>query len=81
MPAAVVAKDKIEATIFSFDGKDFVPVDTKLEQDSPVYMALMEKHSYSGEATVFGHKYDASYAPLTGPDGQVTGALFVAIAK
>ena len=93
-PAAVVAKEKIGATIFSFDGKDFVrthttlvtkegkpAVDTKLEQDSPAYKALLEKHSYSGEATVLGHKYDANYAPLTGADGQLTGALFVGIAR
>jgi hypothetical protein len=30
---------------------------------------------------VFGHKYDAKYAPLTGTDGKLTGALFVAVAK
>jgi hypothetical protein len=41
----------------------------------------LAKHSYTGEATVFGRKYDASYAPLTSADGQLTGALFVAIAK
>ncbi|HET7296113.1 MAG TPA: Cache 3/Cache 2 fusion domain-containing protein, partial [Gemmatimonadales bacterium] len=85
---------KIEATIFSYDGQDFVrvkttlltekgkpAVNTKLEHDSPAYKALVEKHSYTGEATVFGRKYEANYAPLTGDDGRLTGALFVAVAK
>jgi hypothetical protein len=39
--------------------------------------ALSHKHSYVGEATVFSRKYAADYAPLTGKDGRVTGALFV----
>ena len=91
---AAQARAKIEATIFSYDGQDFVrtqttfltkegkpAINTKLEHDTPAYKALSEKHSYSGEATVFGRKYDANYAPLTSEDGQLTGALFVAVAK
>ncbi|HUL70164.1 MAG TPA: Cache 3/Cache 2 fusion domain-containing protein [Gemmatimonadales bacterium] len=85
---------KLEASIFSFDGKDFTrtkttlmtdagtsAVGTKLDHDTPAYKALVAKKSYSGESTVFGKKYDANYAPLTGADGKVTGALFVAVAK
>jgi Cache 3/Cache 2 fusion domain len=92
--AAAQAQAKMESTIFSFDGKDFVrtkttmmtedgksAVNTKLDHASPAYKALMEKHSYVGEATVFGHKYDADYAPLTGADGKLSGALFVGVAK
>ena len=92
--AAAQAEPKIEATIFSYDGKDFVrtkttlvtedgksAVNTKLDHATPAYKALMQKHSYIGDATVFGHKYDADYAPLTGDDGKLTGALFVAVAK
>ncbi len=84
----------IEATIFSYDGQDFVrtattlttqagesAINTKLERDNPAYNALIANHSYTGEATVFGHQYAANYAPLTGADGKVTGALFVAVAK
>jgi methyl-accepting chemotaxis protein-2 (aspartate sensor receptor) len=56
-------------------------VNTKLEHDNPAYSALLQKHSYTGDATVFGKKYEANYAPLTGADGKVTGALFVAVAK
>lgn len=85
---------KLEATIFSFDGQDFVrvkttlltkegksAVNTKLEHDSAAYKALIQRHSWTGDATVFGHKYQASYAPLTSDDGRLTGALFVAEAK
>ena len=85
---------KIDASILSYDGHDFVrtkttlltadgksAVNTKLEHDTPVYKALIQKHSYTGDATVFGHKYDANYAPLTGKDGRLTGALFVGVAE
>lgn len=88
------APAKMEATIFSYDGKDFVrtqttlvteegasAVDTKLDHATPAYQALVKKHSYVGAATVFGRQYDADYAPLTGDDGRLTGALFVAVAK
>lgn len=92
--AVAGTKSKIEASIFSYDGTDFVrtqttllteagksAVNTKLDHDSPAYAALAEKHSYTGEATVFGRKYDADYAPLTGKDGELTGALFVGVSK
>jgi methyl-accepting chemotaxis protein-2 (aspartate sensor receptor) len=85
---------KLESSIFSYDGQDFVrtkttlltadgksAVNTKLDHDSPAYKALVQKHSYTGPATVFGKAYDASYAPLTSDDGKLTGALFVATAK
>ena len=39
----------------------------------------VEKHSYTGPATVFGKDYQANYAPLTSEDGKSTGALFVGI--
>jgi len=89
---AAQAPAKLEATIFSYDGHDFVrskttlvmqdgksAANTKLEHDSPAYKALLKKHSFSGDVTVFGHKYDAKYAPLTSDDGKLTGALFVAV--
>ena len=93
-PVAAQAPATIEATIFSYDGHDFVrtrttmvteegksAVNTKLDRDTPAYKALVQKRSYTGDATVFGRKYEASYAPLTGKDGRLTGALFVAVAK
>jgi Cache 3/Cache 2 fusion domain len=92
--AAVQTQGRIEASIFSYDGKDFVrtnttlvteegksAVNTKLEHDTPAYKALIQKHSYVGDATVFGRKYAADYAPLTSGDGKLTGALFVGVAK
>jgi len=91
---AAQAQPKLEASILSYDGHDFVrtkttlmtadgksAVNTKLEQTSPAYKALVQKHSYSGDATVFGKKYDANYAPLMGADGKLTGALFVGVAE
>lgn len=81
-----------ESTIFTYDGQDFLrvrttlttedgksAVNTKLDHNSPAYKALVKKRSYTGEATVFGQKCDANYAPLTDASGQLTGALFVAI--
>ena len=92
--AAAQEQAKMESTIFSYDGKDFVrtkttlvtedgksAVNTKLDHATPAYKALIKKHSYVGDATVFGRKYDAEYAPLTSDDGKLTGALFVAVAE
>ena len=92
--AMAQAEPRLDATIFSYDGKDFVrtrttlmtedgksAVNTKLDHSTPAYKALTRKHSYVGEVKVFGHTYDADYAPLTGKDGRLTGALFVAVEK
>jgi hypothetical protein len=84
---------KLDASVLTWDGKDFTRTETtlmdkgklavgsKLDHDSPAFKALSEKHSFSGEATVFGKKYDAHYAPLTNDAGELTGALFVGIPK
>jgi len=91
--SASLAETKVEATIFSYDGKDFVrtnttlmaegqsAADTKLDHDSAAYKALVEKRSYTGPTTLFGQAYEANYAPLTGEDGKLTGALFVGVPK
>ena len=91
---AAQTQPKLEATIFSYSGEDFVrtqttlltkdgqsAINTKLDHDTPAYKALIQKRSYSGEATIFGRRYDANYAPLTSDDGRLTGALFVAVPK
>ena len=87
------AQTKLDASILSYDGKDFVRTETtlmkdgqsaantKLDPDSAAYKALVEKHSYTGPATVFGRDYQANYAPLIGEDGKLTGALFVGVPK
>ena len=84
---------ELAATIFSYDGKDFVRTQTTLKQDgesaagtkldpnSAAYRALSQKQSYNGPATLFGQDYDAHYAPMVGADGKLTGALFVAVPK
>ncbi|MGH7499597.1 MAG: Cache 3/Cache 2 fusion domain-containing protein [Gemmatimonadales bacterium] len=92
--APAETKGKIDASIFSYDGQDFVrtqttlltkegksAVNTKLAHDTPAYKALMDKHSYTGDATIFGREYQADYAPLTSEDGKLTGALFVGVSK
>jgi hypothetical protein len=88
-----LAQSKLDASILSYDGKDFVrtettlmnngqpAVNTKLEPDSPAYKALAAGHSYPGPVTVFGKNYQGYYAPLIGADGKVTGALFVGVPK
>lgn len=90
---ASLAQSKLDSSIFSFDGKDFTrtettlmeagksEVGTKLDASGPAYKALMEKHSYTGPVTMFGHDYQANYAPLIGADGKLTGALFVGVQK
>ena len=90
---ASIAETKLGATVFSFDGKDFVRTNTtmmdkgqsatgtKLDQSSAAYKALMEKRSYTGPAAVFGGNYDGNYAPLTDKDGKLTGAIFVGVPK
>ena len=91
--SASLAQSKLDASILSYDGKDFTrtettlmqegkaAVGTKLDPDSPAYKALAAGHSYTGPATVFGKNYQTNYAPLIGADGKVTGALFVGMAK
>jgi OFA family oxalate/formate antiporter-like MFS transporter len=78
------------ATIFSFNGTDFIrtqttlltaegrsAVNTKLDRDAPSYQALRHMRSYRGEATIFGRTYETFYAPLTGENGELDGAIFV----
>jgi hypothetical protein len=93
-PAVAENPSKLEATIFSYDGKDFVrtkttltdaqgksAVNTKLDHNSLAFKALEQKHSYVGPSEVFGKHYDADYAPLVNDDGKLIGALFVGAAK
>ena len=66
--SASLAQTKLDASILSYDGKDFVRTETtlmnegqsaantKLDPDSAAYKALVEKHSYTGPATVFGSR-------------------------
>ena len=82
------------STIFTYDGQDFVrkhttfvtedgqsAVNTKLDRDNPGYKALAQKRSFTGDVQLFGKMCHANYAPLTGEDGRLTGALFVCYEK
>ena len=87
--SASLAQTKLDASILSYDGKDFVrtattlteEANTKLDPSSAAYKALVEKRSYTGPMTLFGREYQANYAPLIGEDGKLTGALFVGTPK
>ena len=93
LTSAASAETKLAASIFSYDGTDFVrtqttltqdgqsAVNTKLDHDSAAYKALSQKQSYTGPATILGQSYEANYAPLVGADGKLTGALFVGVPK
>lgn len=98
LPVTVLASSgawagELAATIFSYDGTDFVraqttltqdgqsAANTKLDRDSAAYKALSQKQSFSGPATILGQNYDANYAPMVGADGKLTGALFVGVPK
>src|SRR5262245_59825492 len=90
---ASLAQSKLDASILSYDGKDFTrtettlmeegkaAVGTKLDTNSDAYKALVKGHSYTGPVIVFGKNYQGNYAPLMGADGKVTGALFVGVSK
>jgi hypothetical protein len=66
--SASLAQTKLDASILSYDGKDFVrtettlmnegqaAVGTKLEPDSAAYKALVEKKSYTGPVSFFWSK-------------------------
>ena len=73
--SASLAQTKLDASILSYDGKDFVrtattlmkeegqsPPNTKLDPDSAAYKALVEKRSYTGPMTLFGRDYQGNYA-------------------
>jgi len=87
--SASLAQTKLDASILSYDGKDFVrtattlteEANTKLDPGSAAYKALVEKRSYTGPMTLFGREYEANYAPLVGADGKLTGELFVGVPK
>lgn len=85
------ARNRMTAvTVFKFHEQDFIrtqtnlltadgksAVNTKLDREYHGYQALINKQSYSGEAIIFGRRYEACYAPVTSEEGQLKGALFV----
>jgi hypothetical protein len=73
--SASTAETKLDASIFSYDGKDFVRTETTLVQDGQsavgtkldliVRLQSLKKTPYMGPATVFVET-TADYAPLIG---------------
>jgi hypothetical protein len=47
---------------------------SKLDENSAAYKALVGKHSYTGPTTLFGKD-----TPLTSEDGKLTGAIFIGV--
>ena len=93
LTSSAMAQSKLDSSIFSYDGTDFVrtettlmnngqsAVNTKLDATSSAYKALAGGHSFTGPVTVFGKSYQGNYAPLTDTNGKLTGALFVGVPK
>jgi Single cache domain 3 len=90
---AAETKHRLDATIFDYDGKEFVRTQTTMQTEKgksavkttldhgAAYKFLSRKESYTGDVTVFGHKYEGHYAPVVSGDGRLIGALFVGIPK
>ncbi len=77
------------ATIFAFNGDDFVRVSTSLKKEdgsramgtmlgktSPAYEPIMKKQKYIGSARLFGQNYITVYAPIVEND-TIVGILFI----
>jgi len=90
---ATETKGSLDATIFDYDGKEFVRTQTTLKTEKgksavkttldhgAAYKFLSRKESYTGDVTAFGRKYEGHYAPVVSGDGRLIGALFVGIPK
>ncbi|QLE86205.1 methyl-accepting chemotaxis protein [Shewanella sp. Scap07] len=78
------------ATVFVKDGDDFLRISTSLKkadgkralgtylgQKHPGYNALMRGDVYEGYAHLFGKDYMTVYRPITGPEGNVIGILYI----
>ena len=48
---------------------------------NPVLAEVLAGRVFAGDAAILGRPYATAYAPVTGADGSVVGALFVGLAK
>ena len=80
------------ATVFVRLGDDFLRVATSLKKDNgqraigtllgtghPGYRQLLDGQPYTGEATLFGHRYMTRYTPVTDNRGRVIAILYVGL--
>ncbi|QYJ88795.1 methyl-accepting chemotaxis protein [Shewanella halotolerans] len=78
------------ATVFVRDGDDFIRISTSLKKADgkralgtylgkkhPGYGALMAGKEYEGYARLFGKDYMTVYRPITGPQGDIIGILYI----
>ncbi|MCG9697194.1 methyl-accepting chemotaxis protein [Shewanella sp. Isolate11] len=78
------------ATVFVRDGDDFIRISTSLKkadgkralatylgQNHPGYQSLINGQEYKGYAKLFGQDYMTIYRPITGPQGDVIGILYI----
>ncbi|WP_394200639.1 methyl-accepting chemotaxis protein [Shewanella waksmanii] len=78
------------ATVFVRDGDDFIRISTSLKKadgkralgtylgkQHPGYNALIRGDVYEGYAHLFGKDYMTVYRPITGPQGNVIGILYI----
>lgn len=82
----------IVATVFARTGDDFLRVTTSLKNEKgeraigtlldrahPGYKAVLEGGTYTGMATLFGHKYMTQYDPIKDSSGRLIGLSFVGL--
>ncbi|SDQ15328.1 Cache 3/Cache 2 fusion domain-containing protein [Quadrisphaera sp. DSM 44207] len=76
---------RVATTVPAADGRravgTYIPRTTADGQRSAVVEHVLRGETYVGEAVVVGRECTTAYAPLTGPDGEVVGALFVGIPR
>lgn len=78
------------ATVFVRDGDDFIRISTSLKKADgkralgtylgkkhPGYAALIAGKEYEGYARLFGKDYMTVYRPITGPQGDIIGILYI----
>jgi len=56
-------------------------VGTKLGRDGPVHAAVARGKTFRGEAVILGLPYFTVYVPVTGPQGDVEGVIYVGARK
>jgi len=80
------------ATIFFLQNDEFIRVSTNvlredgqravgtsIQNDSPVYKAIMNKQEYYGRAYVVNGWYITGYSPITDRNGNVAGIIYVGV--
>lgn len=80
------------SSILNYDGENFVreyttltlengqpATGTLLDRDMAAHKALSNKQFFSGTVNLFGQELNVNYAPRLSADGELIGALMVAL--